>query len=367
MLAEVTTLLGAHVGQQNFEIDEMRALWRWLDANGFDWISAWDHLYEAPPAGGTVPHFEAVATLAAMATDTTNARLGCLVFYVGYRNPGLLAKAAITIDHLAGGRFELGIGGGWHEWEAAAYGYDFPPVGRRLDMLDEAARLIGPLINATRFADLQSAGESGGESGGGPVGGATVSGGDGGEPTRTSFSGEYFRLEDASCLPPPLYGTMPLWIGGVGEKRTLPMAARYADGWNAAYVSAEQFRHLGSVLSARCEDIGRPPDDIERSVNLVFAMGADQAGAERVSAELAEQWGPMVERIRGGALTGTPEQAVDQVMAYVDAGADMVNVALRAPFDQEALDGYREVVMPRVRADAGPKRPEGGSNEPPSD
>ena len=152
----MTISLGAHVGQQNVEMDDMRALWRWLDANGFDWISAWDHLYEAPPdlaAGpGTGPHFEAVATLAALAVETTNARLGCLVFYVGYRNPGLLAKAAVTIDHLAAGRFELGIGGGWHQWEAEAYGYDFPSVGTRLDMLDEAAQVIGPLVGASRFS-----------------------------------------------------------------------------------------------------------------------------------------------------------------------------------------------------------------------
>ena len=152
----MTISLGAHVGQQNVEMDDLRALWRWLDANGFDWISAWDHLYEAPPdlasGPGTGPHFEAVATLAALALETTNARLGCLVFYVGYRNPGLLAKAAVTIDHLAAGRFELGIGGGWHQWEAEAYGYDFPSVGTRLDMLDEAAQVIGPLVGASRFA-----------------------------------------------------------------------------------------------------------------------------------------------------------------------------------------------------------------------
>ena len=312
-------------------MDEMRALWRWLDANGFDWISAWDHIYEAPPAGGTIGHFEAVATLAALAVETTNARLGCLVFYVGYRNPGLLAKAAITIDHLANGRFELGIGAGWHQWEAAAYGYDFPTVGKRLDMLDEAAQVIGPLINGSRFTDGDDTGDE------------TT------EPKRTSFSGEYFRLEDASCLPEPPYGTMPLWFGGVGEKRTLPMTARYGDGWNAAYVPAEAYARLNGILSDRCEDLDRDPTEIERSVNLVFAMGSDQARADRAEAELEEQWGPMAERIRGGALLGTPDQVVEQVMAYVEAGADMVNVALRAPFEPEALTAYHEVVMPEVR------------------
>jgi alkanesulfonate monooxygenase SsuD/methylene tetrahydromethanopterin reductase-like flavin-dependent oxidoreductase (luciferase family) len=340
----MTLLLGAHVGQQNFEMDDLRALWRWLDGSGFDWISAWDHLYEAPPSAdprpGTIPHFEAVATLAALAVETTNARLGCLVFYVGYRNPGLLAKAAITIDHLAGGRFELGIGAGWHQWEAEAYGYDFPPVGTRLDMLDEAARLIGPLIRSGRFP-------GGGEEGDG------AAAGEGGDPVRTTFEGEHFRLAEASCLPPPPLGGMPLWIGGVGERRTLPMAARYADGWNAAYISAAEFGRLDQVLTDRCQDIDRDPADIERSVNLVFAMGADEARARRAEEDLAEQWGPMVERIRGGALTGTPAQAVEQVLAYAEAGAGMVNIALRSPFDQEALEAYQEAVMPEVRAATG--------------
>lgn len=336
----VTVQLGAHVGQQNFEMDEMRDLWRWLDRSGFDWISAWDHIYEAPPAGGTIPHFEAVATLAALAVETTNARLGCLVFYVGYRNPGLLAKAAVTIDHLAGGRFELGLGGGWHQWEADAYGYDFPSVGVRLDMLDEATRLIGPLVGASRFAEESDATPS-------------ASGPDTAEPRRTSFSGDHFRLADASCLPPPVYGAMPLWIGGRGEKRTIPMAARYADGWNAAYISAEDFGRLGGVLDRSCEELNRDPSEIERSINLVFALGADQASADRAEAELPEQWGPMTEGIRPGTLTGTPDQAVEKILAYQDAGADLINIALRAPFDAEALLGYQEVVMPAVRAEAG--------------
>ncbi len=351
MFGGVTVQLGAHVGQQNFEMDEMRALWRWLDGNGFDWISAWDHIYEAPPAGGTIPHFEAVATLAALAVETTNARLGCLVFYVGYRNPGLLAKAAITIDHLAGGRFELGLGAGWHEWEAAAYGYDFPTVGKRLDMLDEATQLIGPLVGASRFVDPADASADGGNAGSGSNGGDAERDLRVAEPRRTSFSGQYFRLEDASCLPPPPYGAMPLWLGGVGEKRTLPMTARYADGWNAAYISAEDYRRKNQIIDDRCHDIDRSPDEIERSVNLVFAMGSDQAKADRAEAQLPEQWGAMADRIRGGALLGTPERAVEQVMAYVDAGADMINVALRAPFEYEALEAYREIVMPAVRAE----------------
>jgi alkanesulfonate monooxygenase SsuD/methylene tetrahydromethanopterin reductase-like flavin-dependent oxidoreductase (luciferase family) len=304
-------------------MDELRALWRRLDDAGLDWISAWDHLYEAPPAGGTVPHFEAVATLGAMAVETTNARLGCLVFYVGYRNPGLLAKAAVTLDHLSGGRFELGLGGGWHEWEAAAYGYEFPGVGTRLDMLDEATELISRLL--TPHADPE-------------------------QIARTTFEGEHFRVEDASCLPGPVNGHLPLWVGGVGEKRTLQTTARWADGWNAAYVPPAEFRRLNRVLDRWCDQLDRDPSEIERSINLVFAMGEDDAEAASIEAALDAQWGDMSIRVKGGALLGTPEQAVDRILEYAEAGADLVNAALRAPFSDSVLDAYLELVVPSVRS-----------------
>lgn len=314
--------LGAHVGQQNMSMDEMRALWRRLDRAGLDWISVWDHLYEAPPAGGTIDHFEAVATLGALAVETTQARLGCLVFYVGYRNPGLLAKAAVTIDHLSGGRFELGLGAGWHQVEADAFGYDFPSAGTRLDMLDEAAELITSLLHKPEDGSIG----------------------------RTTYAGRHYRATDASCLPAPVGPKLPLWIGGVGEKRTLRTAARLADGWNAAYIAPDELKRLGSVLDHWCEVEGRDPATIERSVNLIFAMASEPTSASAAAARFEEQWGPMAPRVRNGALTGTPAQAAEQVLAYIDAGASMVNIALRAPFDSEALDAYITEVVPALRA-----------------
>ncbi len=315
----MTLQLGAHVGQQNLGMDEMRALWRDLDQAGLDWISAWDHLYEAPPKGGTIDHFEAIATLAALACDTTNARLGCLVFYVGYRNPGLLARAAVTIDHLSGGRFELGLGGGWHEPEAEAFGYDFPGVGTRLDMLAEATDLITSLLTQER----------------------------------TDFSGEHYRAVNASLLPGPVNGSMPIWIGGRGEKRTLRLAAQKADGWNAAYVSAEEFGRLNGVLDDWCEKEGRDPDKVERSVNLAFELVADNVDVPKAEAAFNAEWGPMADRVRAGAMTGTPDQAAEQVMAYAEAGADLINIALRAPVSADVLDAYLTEVVPEVRRMAG--------------
>jgi F420-dependent oxidoreductase-like protein len=308
--------LGAHVGQQNMTMDEMRALWRKLDQSRFDWISAWDHFYEAPPAGGTQPHFEALATLGALAAETKYARIGCLVFYVGYRNPALLAKAATTIDHISGGRFELGIGAGWHFWEAKAYGYPFPPLKDRLDMLDEAATVIRGLLTQER----------------------------------TTFHGKHFNVEDASCLPHPVQARLPIWIGGIGEKRTLRLVAEHADGWNAAYVSPAEFKRLSSVLDAWCDRRGRNPKDVRRAVNLTFNLAADAKGVAAESERLKADWGAAASRIADGALLGTPTQATERILEYVAAGATEVNVALRAPWNPDALDAYIEAVVPQVRA-----------------
>jgi F420-dependent oxidoreductase-like protein len=312
---KMSLLLGVHVGQQNMSMNDMRALWRKLDNAKVDWISAWDHFYEAPPAGGTIDHYEAMATLGALAAETSHARLGCLVFYVGYRNPASIAKAATTLDHISGGRFELGLGAGWHEQEATAFGYDFPRVGIRLDMLDEAATIIRGMLTQER----------------------------------TTFHGEHYRVEDASNLPAPLQDRLPIWIGGLGEKKTLRLVAKHADGWNAAYTTVEHFTHLNKVLDQWCEKLERDPATLKRSINLAFNLGTTQAEVDKEREQLRVAWGPAAARIEGGALLCTPAEAVERIKQYEAAGANMVNIALRAPWNADALDAYIEDVMPQLR------------------
>ena len=307
--------LGAHLGQQNLPIDEIRALWRRFDAAGLDWISCWDHFYEAPPAGGTQPHFEAVSLLGALAVETKRAQIGCLVFYPGYRNPASLAKAATTIDHLSGGRFHLGLGTGWHEWEARAYGYDFPPLARRFEMLEESLIIARGLLTQER----------------------------------TTFTGKHFRVENASCLPLPVQARLPIWVGGIGEKKTLRLAARHADGWNAAYASPTEFARLSRVLDEWCEKEGRDPSTIARAINLAFHVATDAKGVARHEAELRRAWGPAADRMIPGALLGTPDQAREILASYFEAGADLITIALRAPWEAEALDAYLAEVVPKVR------------------
>ncbi len=311
--------LGVHVGQQNMTMDAMRSLWRKLDSNAVDWISAWDHFYEAPPKGGTEPHFEALTTLGALAAETRNARIGCLVFYVGYRNPALLAKAATTLDHITGGRFELGLGAGWHVWEASAYGFPFPDIGTRLDMLEEAAQIIRQMLTQDR----------------------------------TNFSGKHYQVDNASCLPKPVQERLPIWIGGVGEKRTLKLVADFADGWNAAYLSPQEFARVNEVLNHWCEDESRDPNSLKRAANVMFNLGMDDKDLQRQREALKDDWGEMADRVAEGALLCTPNDAVDRIMEYVAAGADEINIALRAPWHEEALDAYLTDIMPKVRAAVG--------------
>lgn len=237
------------------------------------------------------------------------------MFYVGYRNPASIAKAASTLDHISGGRFELGLGAGWHEQEARAFGYDFPSIGKRLDMLDEAATIIRGMLRQQR----------------------------------TTFHGKYYHVEDAANLPQPMQSRLPIWIGGLGEKKTLRIVAKHADGWNAAYTSVENFERLNGVLDRWCETEQRDPKDIKRSVNLAFNLATDAAGVEQQRIKLHKDWGPAAARIESGALLGTPDEAIERIRAYQGAGADQVNIALRAPWDEAALDAYINEVMPALR------------------
>ena len=303
---------GVHVGAQNATVEELRTLWKWLDEAGADWISLWDHLYEAPPAGGTQPHFEAFSMLGALAVDTHRARIGCLVFCSQYRNIGVLMKGAISVDHLSGGRFELGMGSGWHDQEAAAFGIDFPSQGQRFKVLEGQLQAI----------NKWKAGE------------------------RVTQSTPGVELRDASMVP-GIRGRMPLWIGGLGPKQTLRMAGTYADGWNAAYASPSQYKELNGILDNWCAEAGREPSAVERSINLSFGLSTDDVAV--VKDQLRTQWGTAADRIIAGSLLGRPEDAMEQIAAFVEAGAELVNIAIRPPWNQDLLAEYFETIVPMMK------------------
>lgn len=308
----MTVQFGVHIGPQKSSVADLRELWRWLDGSGVDWISVWDHLYEAPAEDGTQPHYEAVATLGALAADTTRARLGCLVFCTPYRNVGLLAKSLVTLDHISGGRFEAGLGSGWYEGEAVAFGLPFPPQGERLTILEEQIDVVRSWFRGERVS------------------------------RRT----EHLQLADALITPQPL-GRLPIWVGGVGRKRTLKLAGAAADGWNAAYVPAAEYRELNEVLDGWCEQAGRKPAEVERSINLMFSLSDQDHDTARAAIEA--QWGDRADRVRDGALLGRPDDVMEQVAPYVDAGAQLVNIVIRPPWDRDMLERYVLETVPAMR------------------
>jgi len=290
------TVFGVHAGLQQTEMDDLRALWRRIEALGFGWISIWDHFYSA--TGADDPHcHEAVATHAALACDTRSVRCGSLVYSVGYRHPAVLANAISTIDHLSGGRAELGLGSGWSEPEYNAYGIPFPSAGVRLDQLEEAIQCVRSLLR----------------------------------DELTDFDGKWFTMTNARCEPKPVQSELPIWVGGGGEKRTLKIAAQWADGWNVPFVAPETFAHKRAVLHQHCDTVGRDPAEIRTAINVGLAW-TDES--------LRAQFGTTAEFVRPGILTGSDEEVIDRIGQYVDAGADQVNLALRAPFDKDALDRF---------------------------
>jgi F420-dependent oxidoreductase-like protein len=296
---------GVHTGLQNTTVADLRSLWRRAEDAGFDAISVWDHLYSSDLSGHEC--HEAVAMHTALACATARVRCGCLVYCVGYRRPGVLAKAVATVDHLSGGRAEIGLGAGWAEAEYAAYGFPFPPVGERLDLLAEAAAAVRSLLH------------------------------DG----KGDVAGEHVRLRDARLEPRPLQQHLPIWIGGVGERRTAGIAARHGDGWNVPFVSADELAHKRRVLDDHCTAAGRDPADVRIGVNVVFCDD---------EASLTAQFGPRAEAVRAGAVVGTSvDEATDALGRYLAAGADQINVALRAPWNHGALDRAAEAATAAVR------------------
>ena len=288
------TTFGVHAGLQNTTIEELVDLWHRIENAGFGWISIWDHFYAADMTGGAHCH-EAVAAHAALACETSRVRCGSLVYCAGYRHPAVLANAMCTIDHLSGGRADFGLGAGWSMLEYQAYGIPFPSAGERLDILEESVACVRGLLR----------------------------------DEKTTFTGKHFQLSDALCEPKPVQEKLPIWIGGGGEKRTLKIAAQFADGWNVPFISPEDFAVKRGVLHQWCEKVGRDPAEITCAINVGLAWNEE---------DLEPQFGNMRMYVRPGVLLGSEEEILDKVGRYVDAGADQINIAVRAPWDPEGLE-----------------------------
>ena len=226
---------------------DVEDVWRAADElSVFDagWVN--DHLQGLEDR--SAPSFDPFTALAALAATTQRLRLGIMVAAVGFRNPALIAKQAVTLDHLSGGRFELGIGAGWMEREHADYGLELLTVKERLDRFEEAAAIIRSLLHHEQ----------------------------------TSFAGRYYEYDSAPMMPKPVQDRMPIVIGGHGERRTIPIAAAYADHYNFGVNSfkedtPEKFVRKRRLLDEALGAVGRAPAEVEGSVQIVVNRTAKMA------------------------------------------------------------------------------------------
>ncbi len=198
------------------------------EAAGFESVWVMDHFYQLPALGGAPqPMLEAYTLLGALAAATSRVQLGTLVTGVTYRNPAMLAKQVTTLDIISGGRAILGIGAAWHDIEHEGLGFDFPAVKERMDRLEEALQICRAMFTEDA----------------------------------PSFTGRYYRTSDVRNVPRPLRGTIPIMVGGSGERRTLKLVARYADLCNISG-DADTVRHKLDVLRQHCEAIDRDPAEV---------------------------------------------------------------------------------------------------------
>jgi alkanesulfonate monooxygenase SsuD/methylene tetrahydromethanopterin reductase-like flavin-dependent oxidoreductase (luciferase family) len=281
-------------------------------------VITWDHLY-AIFGDPHQPILEGYAALAAWAMATERTRLGLFVGANTFRNPGLVAKATTTIDHVSGGRAILGLGGAWFEREHRAYGIEFgSDFGQRLDWLAEAVPAVRALLDGEEV---------------------------------TSAPGGRYAFERLRLAPPPLQARLPIMIGGSGERKTLPIVARWADVWNA-FGSPEGLARKDEVLRRLCHEVGRDEARIERTVGCKVTIRATDGEARRALAAILRHNGltPADVATDGTFWTGTPERIAETMLAYRRVGFHTFLVEHPAPYDEETLERLMTEVRPMVEA-----------------
>jgi F420-dependent oxidoreductase-like protein len=292
------------------------------------WESIWvyDHFHTVPVPTDEATH-EAWSLMAAFAAATERVRLGQMCTCMGYRNPAYLAKLAATCDVISGGRVEMGIGGGWYEHEWNAYGYGFPSAGDRLGMLDEGVQIMRQLWTEGTAA----------------------------------LDGKHYQVNGAIARPLPLQnGGIPLWIAGGGEKKTLRIAAQYAQYTNFD-ATPETFKHKSSVLEQHCRDVGRDFGEITRSANFNVVIGATEQDVKDKLEWIHAHYQRYVDNadevtrtddlFRKGPLVGTPEQIVERLKAAEALGMTYaIGYFVDAAYDPSSMQLFVDQVIPELQA-----------------
>jgi F420-dependent oxidoreductase-like protein len=313
---------GIQTGQQSVEWSQLLDLWQKADAWGYDSLWAFDHFYPifVDPQG---PCLEGWTLLAALSQATRRARIGHLVTGNTYRNPCVLAKMAATLDHVSGGRLNLGIGAGWFELEHKSFGIDFKTIGGRLGALDESCEIIRGMFTQEK----------------------------------TTVHGKHYTVTDAMCLPKPIQRPHPpIMIGGTGQKVLLKLVAKHADMWNATNGAEEMRGHI-DVIKRHGETVGRDTDAIEKTVMMPLVYNAPRERQEFVTNLIVH----MRANAPSGARTITPEMArkeimignkqecLDTIERYVKAGVTHFIFMCFAPYFVDEIQAFAEEVIPAAR------------------
>lgn len=286
---------------------DVLALARHVERTGWDGVWYADHFMPNTPDTSDPCH-EVWSTVSALAASVPRIRIGPLVLGNTYRHPAVVANMAATLDHISGGRLVLGLGAGWQENEHRAYGLEYYTVGERLRRLEEACQVIRALFRERR----------------------------------ANFEGRYYRLENAPLEPKPVQNSLPLMIGGGGEKVTLRITAQYADEWNV-WGDVERLRQKMAVLDQHCERVGRDPSSIQRSAAALVYLSDDRALVKRIREQ--PQTRP--------SIAGDASELAAIVADYARAGVDELIVPdfhmEPGTAKTEFLDRFIEEVAPAAR------------------
>jgi len=300
--------------QQGATYDDLVTVAQEAERLGFGAFFRSDH-YLAMGTSGEPGPSDAWITLAGIARETSTIRLGTLVTSATFRHPGPLAISVANVDQMSGGRVDFGLGAGWFTQEHAAYGIPFPDLGERFDRLEEQLEVITGLWAA---------------------------------PGPYSFAGKHYQLADSPALPKPVQrdghrGTVPVLVGGMGPKRTPALAAAYADEFNAPFASLADTRTQFARVARAVEAAGREPHTMAYGAAQVLCVGATEAEVERRAAAIGRD----KDELRANGLAGTPQEVVDKIGTYAEAGAQRLYLQV---LDLHDLDHLRLVAREVVPA-----------------
>jgi F420-dependent oxidoreductase-like protein len=298
--------------QQGASYDDLLAVARCAEEEGFDAFFRSDHYLKMGDVSGLPGPTDAWTTLAGLARDTSTIRLGTLVTSATFRLPGPLAVAVAQVDAMSGGRVELGLGAGWFDAEHRAYGIPFPSTAERFERLEEQLVIITGLWRT-------------------PVG------------ETFAHEGRHYRLADSPALPKPVQQPHPpVIVGGMGPARTPRLAARFASEYNTPFLqpgdAAQQFQRVRQA----CEKAGRDPATMRCTSAVVVCCGSDAAEVERRAAAI----GRGVDDLRTHGACGTPAEVVDRLGEWVDAGAETAYLQVLDLSDLDHLRLIAREVMP---------------------